>query len=170
MKAARVTDGVMQRFGSQQARLGSHAHFSVWVHDVVHTGEVSIPFSLVSQLILSDNYPKQSSSGTWWNTGSWIGLTDNKTSGTWVWVNNVTAETLWALLISTASCLRGVAQIWSECDFFPASYWRVGQPKTEGPQSGSCAAFHFYGDTRKTWYNGNCQEHQFNWICETKPK
>lgn len=82
-------DGVMWRFGPQQARSGSHARISVGFHE----GEVSSLVSPVFQLIISDNYPKQSSSGTWWLTGSWIGLTGNKTSGTWVWVNNVTVET-----------------------------------------------------------------------------
>lgn len=86
-------DGFMQRFGPQQARSGSRARIIVRFHDAVHTGEVSSLVSPVFQLIISNNYPKQSSSGTWWLTGSWIGLTGNKTSGTWVWVNNATVET-----------------------------------------------------------------------------
>uniref|UniRef100_A0A3Q3VZ08 C-type lectin domain-containing protein n=1 Tax=Mola mola TaxID=94237 RepID=A0A3Q3VZ08_MOLML len=75
--------------------------------------------------------------------GFWIGLTDVATPGTWVWVDNVTlSETM---------------------------YWRTGQPNHEGPQSGNCAAFYQYNDPRKTWFNGNCQEHLLYWICEKEP-
>lgn len=58
------------------------------------TAEVCSPVSAVFQLIISDNYPKPGSSGNWWQTGSWMGLTENKTSGVWFWVNNATVETL----------------------------------------------------------------------------
>lgn len=54
----------------------------------------SSPVSLIFQVTVSDNYPKRSSSETWWEMGSWIGLSGNKTSGKWIWVNNVTAGTL----------------------------------------------------------------------------
>ncbi|XP_029686911.1 C-type lectin domain family 4 member G-like [Takifugu rubripes] len=106
-------------------------------------GDLLVIDSLEKQVTISDNYSKRSSSETWWEMGAWIGLTGNATSGKWIWVNNVTAETF---------------------------FWRIGQPKTEGTQSGDCAAFHYYGDARKTWYNGNCQQHLLHWICEGKPK
>nr|XP_046269400.1 uncharacterized protein LOC124072218 [Scatophagus argus] len=99
--------------------------------------------NLEEQQLISNNFPKESSSGIWWQRGFWIGLTDVATAGSWVWVNNVTeVETM---------------------------YWKNGQPNNDGPQSGSCAAFYYYTDSRRTWYNGNCQDHQYNWICEMQP-
>ena len=53
--------------------------------------------------------------------------------------------------------------------FFYPRYWRFGQPNHNGPQSGNCAAFYYHSDNVKTWYNGNCQDHQLSWICEMEP-
>lgn len=106
-------------------------------------GDLLVIHNLEEQQLISDNFPKQSSSSMWWQNGFWIGLTDVLRQGTWVWVNNVTeVETM---------------------------YWRSGQPERDGPQSGNCAAFYFYADSRKTWYNGNCNNHLYNWICEREP-
>ncbi|XP_051240751.1 CD209 antigen-like protein E isoform X2 [Dicentrarchus labrax] len=107
-------------------------------------GDLLVINNLEEQLRISDNYPKQSSGHVWWQNGFWIGLTDVVTKGTWVWVNNVTeVETM---------------------------YWRDGQPVLLGPQGGNCAALYHFGDSRKTWYNGNCHSHQYNWICEMEPQ
>ncbi|XP_041810429.1 CD209 antigen-like protein E isoform X2 [Chelmon rostratus] len=106
-------------------------------------GDLLVINNLEEQQLMLDNFPKQSSGGMWWQNGFWIGLTDVVLQGTWVWVNNVTEmETI---------------------------YWRTGQPDRAGPQSGNCAAFYSYTDTRKAWYNGNCHDHQYNWICEMEP-
>ncbi|XP_070699122.1 perlucin-like protein [Pempheris klunzingeri] len=96
--------------------------------------------NLEEQQLVSNSLPKQSTSSTWWENGFWIGLTDVATEGTWVWVNNVTEVEI--------------------------MYWRSGQPNHVGLQSGNCAAVFQYADTRRTWYNGNCQDHLYNWICE----
>ncbi|KAI3367775.1 hypothetical protein L3Q82_026606 [Scortum barcoo] len=106
-------------------------------------GDLVVINNLAEQQLLSDNFPKQSRGSVWWQNGFWIGLTDVVTEGIWVWINNVTeVETM---------------------------YWRNGQPNHEGPQSGNCAAFFHYGDPTKVWYNGNCQEHLYNWMCEMPP-
>ncbi|XP_053192107.1 CD209 antigen-like protein E [Scomber japonicus] len=76
----------------------------------------------------------------WWQSGFWIGLTDVVLKGRWVWINNVTeAETV---------------------------YWRSGQPREDGLQSENCAVFLYYDDAIRTWYNGNCNDHVLNWVCE----
>uniref|UniRef100_I3KWC6 C-type lectin domain-containing protein n=1 Tax=Oreochromis niloticus TaxID=8128 RepID=I3KWC6_ORENI len=85
-----------------------------------------------------------SSSGIWWQNGYWIGLTDVVTEGTWVWVNNVT-----------------------EVD---SMYWRSGQPDSSGEEKKNCAAFLFFTDNVKTFYNVECSSKQLNWICEMEPK
>lgn len=106
-------------------------------------GDLLVINNIGEQQLITDNFPKVSSSGMWWQDGFWIGLTDVIMRGTWVWVNNVTeTETM---------------------------YWRSGQPNPSGPQSGNCAAFYYYIDARGTWYNGNCQDHLLNWICEKEP-
>ncbi|XP_044023024.1 C-type lectin domain family 4 member M-like isoform X2 [Siniperca chuatsi] len=98
--------------------------------------------NLEEQQLMSDNFPKQSGSSVWWANGFWIGLTDVVIKGTWVWVNNVTeVETM---------------------------YWRNGMPDHDGPLRGNCAAFYYFAGI-KTWYNGNCHDHLFNWICEMEP-
>ncbi|KAM6969156.1 uncharacterized protein LKV04_017887 [Tautogolabrus adspersus] len=106
-------------------------------------GELLVINNLQEQQLVSASLPTQSGGGEWWEKGFWIGLTDVAIRGTWVWVNNVTeVETM---------------------------YWRSGQPKTDGPQSGNCAAFHYFSVTNRMWYNGNCTDHQYNWICEKQP-
>ncbi|XP_073339851.1 uncharacterized protein [Pagrus major] len=105
-------------------------------------GDLLVINNLEEQQFMNDNLPKLSFS-IWWQNGYWIGLTDVVMQGTWVWVNNKTeVETM---------------------------YWRTGQPNPTGSQSGNCAAFYYYADNVKTWYNGNCHDHQFNWICEMEP-
>uniref|UniRef100_A0A3P8R1D7 C-type lectin domain-containing protein n=1 Tax=Astatotilapia calliptera TaxID=8154 RepID=A0A3P8R1D7_ASTCA len=96
------------------------------------------------QLLITDNFQKVSSSGVWWQNGYWVGLTDVVTEGTWVWVNNVT-----------------------EVD---SMYWRSGQPDSSGEEKKNCAAFLFFTDNVKTWYNVECSSKQLNWICEMEPK
>ncbi|KAM8736626.1 asialoglycoprotein receptor 1-like isoform 2-T2 [Acanthopagrus schlegelii] len=102
-------------------------------------GDLLVINTLEEQQFMSDNVPRLSSP-VWWQSGYWIGLTDVAMPGAWVWVNNVTE-------VDTA-------------------YWRFGQPNHNGPQSGNCAAFYYHSDNVKTWYNGNCQDHQLSWICE----
>lgn len=107
-------------------------------------GDLLVIDNLEEQLLVSATIPVQrTSSGQWWERGYWIGLTDAVLKGTWVWVNNVTE-------VQTV-------------------YWRSGQPKSDGPQSGDCAALLYSSDTNRMWYNGNCQDHQYNWICEAQP-
>lgn len=50
----------------------------------------STPVSAFLQQLMSDNFPKKSTSSLWWQNGFWIGLTDVVREGTWVWINNVT--------------------------------------------------------------------------------
>ncbi|XP_062295864.1 C-type lectin domain family 4 member M-like [Scomber scombrus] len=103
-------------------------------------GDMIVINNLQEQQLISNNYPKVSSSNSWWQNGFWIGLTDVVLKGTWVWINNLTeAETM---------------------------YWKSGQPREDGLQSGNCAAFSYYDDAMRTWYNGNCNDHLLNWICE----
>ncbi|KAM9842957.1 C-type lectin domain family 3 member A-like [Aulostomus maculatus] len=106
-------------------------------------GDLLVISNLEEQQLLREKTPKVLSSGMWWENGFWIGLTDIATRGTWVWINNVTeVETM---------------------------YWRDEQPKQSGPQSGNCAALYYFEDSRRSWYNGNCAEHRYNWICEMEP-
>ncbi|XP_061599041.1 C-type lectin domain family 4 member M-like isoform X2 [Cololabis saira] len=109
--------------------------------DCIHRGgDLLVINSLEKQQLISDNFRRASSGSEWWLNGFWIGLTQTATQGTWVWINNV---------VETSSI-----------------YWRLGQPSESGPQSGSCAAFLYYSDAMRTWYNSNCNEHHLNWICE----
>ncbi|XP_063353760.1 CD209 antigen-like protein E [Pelmatolapia mariae] len=107
-------------------------------------GDLLVINNLEEQLLITDNFQKVSSSGIWWQNGYWIGLTDVVTEGTWVWVNNVT-----------------------EVD---SLYWRSGQPDSSGEEKKNCAAFLFFTDNVKTWYNVECSSKQLNWICEMEPK
>lgn len=50
----------------------------------------SVDVSDFLQQLISDNFPKISSSNAWWLNGFWIGLTKAVTEGMWIWVNNVT--------------------------------------------------------------------------------
>lgn len=102
--------------------------------------ELLVINNLDEQQLLTSQFPSQSGISEWWEKGFWMGLTDVVTKRTWVWVNNVTeVQTM---------------------------YWRSGQPRSDGPQSGNCAALFYFPDTTRMWYNGNCQDHQYNWICE----
>ncbi|XP_061651394.1 C-type lectin domain family 12 member B-like [Phyllopteryx taeniolatus] len=104
-------------------------------------GDLLVIENLQEQVLISENIPKAtSSSGLWWQNGFWMGLRNNDSRGTWMWINNTTA--------------------------IQTGYWRNNQPSTTGLQSGDCAAFFYFSDTIKTWYNGNCQDHLYNWICE----
>ncbi|PWA16297.1 hypothetical protein CCH79_00004519 [Gambusia affinis] len=105
-------------------------------------GDLLIINNLEEQQLISTNFPRVDSSSVWWMNGFWIGLSEVKHLGTWTWTNNVTETSV--------------------------MYWRSGQPSHTGPQSGNCAAFHYYGDTLRTWYTGNCQQHLLNWICEIR--
>uniref|UniRef100_A0A3P8RPD4 C-type lectin domain-containing protein n=1 Tax=Amphiprion percula TaxID=161767 RepID=A0A3P8RPD4_AMPPE len=106
-------------------------------------GDLLVINNLEEQQLISENVPRQSSSNIWWEKGYWIGLTDVVSEGTWVWINNVTeVETM---------------------------YWRSGQPSHGEAQSGNCAAFYYYHDTMKTWYNVNCR-HLLSSICEMEPR
>ncbi|XP_003453177.2 CD209 antigen-like protein E isoform X1 [Oreochromis niloticus] len=107
-------------------------------------GDLLVINNLEEQLLITDNFQKVSSSGIWWQNGYWIGLTDVVTEGTWVWVNNVT-----------------------EVD---SMYWRSGQPDSSGEEKKNCAAFLFFTDNVKTFYNVECSSKQLNWICEMEPK
>uniref|UniRef100_A0A3Q2VYE8 CD209 antigen-like protein E n=1 Tax=Haplochromis burtoni TaxID=8153 RepID=A0A3Q2VYE8_HAPBU len=107
-------------------------------------GDLLVISNLEEQLLITDNFQKVSSSGVWWQNGYWVGLTDVVTEGTWVWVNNVT-----------------------EVD---SMYWRSGQPDSSGEEKKNCAAFLFFTDNVKTWYNVECSSKQLNWICEMEPK
>ncbi|XP_034381238.1 CD209 antigen-like protein E [Cyclopterus lumpus] len=112
-------------------------------HCISQGGDLLVINNLAEQQLITDNYATLKSSNLWWQNGFWIGLTDVVIPGTWVWVNNVTeVET---------------------------TYWRSGQPSNEGLQSGNCAAFYHLTDTKGEWYNGNCIEHLYNWICEMQP-
>ncbi|XP_034015854.1 CD209 antigen-like protein E [Thalassophryne amazonica] len=95
------------------------------------------------QQLLNDNYKTDSTSKTWWENGYWIGLTDIETEEKWVWINNVTQV---------------------------ETYWIPGEPNNHGPDGEDCGAFYFSGDPMKTRYDGKCQYHLYNWLCEIKLK
>ncbi|KAM4625332.1 C-type lectin domain family 4 member E-like isoform 2-T2 [Polymixia lowei] len=98
------------------------------------------------QELLFEYLPKvEPSSKPWWalEKGIWIGFTDIQTEMTWVWVNNVTQ-------------LHG-------------GYWINGEPNNHGSGE-DCAAIFNRGNPRKTWFDGKCQEHTNEWLCEMKPK
>ncbi|XP_051941284.1 C-type lectin domain family 4 member G-like isoform X2 [Hippocampus zosterae] len=108
-------------------------------------GDLLVIKNLQEQTLISDNIPKaSSSSGLWWQNGFWMGLQDTESRGKWTWINNTTA--------------------------IETGYWRNNQPTTIGLQTGHCAAFIYFTDATKTWYNGNCQDHLYNWICEMETK
>ncbi|MEQ2229475.1 hypothetical protein ILYODFUR_019137 [Ilyodon furcidens] len=106
-------------------------------------GDLLVIDNLEEQQLISTNFPRTESSSIWLIDGFWIGLTDVRHQGTWTWINNVTETSV--------------------------TYWKTGEPRSTGAQSGNCAAFHYYGDTMKTWYTGNCQQYLLNWICEKRP-
>ncbi|XP_019720997.1 perlucin-like protein, partial [Hippocampus comes] len=108
-------------------------------------GDLLVIKNLQEQILISDNVPKASSSSRlWWQNGFWMGLRDTESRGKWTWINNTTA--------------------------IETGYWRNHQPTTIGLQTGDCAAFIYFTDATKTWYNGNCQDHLYNWICEMEAK
>ncbi|XP_068437158.1 CD209 antigen-like [Clinocottus analis] len=111
-------------------------------HCISQGGDLLVIDNLVKQHLITDYATTSGGIGLWWQNGFWIGLTDVVIPGTWVWVNNVTVET---------------------------SYWKRGQPSIMGHQSGNCAAFYHFADTRGAWFNGNCLEHLKYWICEMEP-
>ncbi|XP_077477988.1 uncharacterized protein LOC144090379 isoform X2 [Stigmatopora argus] len=107
-------------------------------------GDLLVIDNMQEQILISENIPKATSgSSLWWENGCWMGLQKNQSQGTWMWINNST-------MVETG-------------------YWREQQPSIIGPQSGDCAAFFYFTDTRKTWYNGNCQEHLYNWFAVMSP-
>ncbi|XP_040915996.1 C-type lectin domain family 7 member A-like [Toxotes jaculatrix] len=114
------------------------------VNCISQGGDLLVINNLVEQQLLNDNLPHvSSSSSVWWQNGYWIGLTKAVVEETWVWVNNMTdART---------------------------AYWRNGQPRPSGSQSGNCAAYYYFSDAMKTWYNGDCHNHTLKWICEMEP-
>uniref|UniRef100_A0A3B4TED1 C-type lectin domain family 4 member G-like n=1 Tax=Seriola dumerili TaxID=41447 RepID=A0A3B4TED1_SERDU len=112
-------------------------------HCISQGGELVVINNLAEQHLMSDNFRRVSSGSVWWQNGFWIGLREVVAEEKWVWVNNVTeTETV---------------------------YWRTGQPSRSGLQSGNCAALNYYSDTKRTWYNANCNELELNWICEMEP-
>ncbi|XP_071355031.1 macrophage mannose receptor 1-like [Trachinotus anak] len=106
-------------------------------------GDLLVINNFEEQQLMSDNFPKLMSSGSYFEQGFWIGLSENVAEEKWVWVDNTTVvETM---------------------------YWRNGQPSRNEPQSRGCAAFNYYSDARRTWYNANCHDHELKWICEMEP-
>lgn len=45
---------------------------------------------LLTQKFVSDSITNMKTSTTLWDNGFWIGVTDLKAEGKWVWLNNVT--------------------------------------------------------------------------------
>uniref|UniRef100_A0A3P8R420 C-type lectin domain-containing protein n=1 Tax=Astatotilapia calliptera TaxID=8154 RepID=A0A3P8R420_ASTCA len=73
-----------------------------------------------------------------WVNGFWVGLTDIATVGTWVWLNNVTE----------------VEQ----------RYWMDGEPNVE--EENCVIIIYSSSNPWKTRYDGNCNGHNLDWICE----
>ncbi|KAF0044432.1 hypothetical protein F2P81_003590 [Scophthalmus maximus] len=83
--------------------------------------------------------------GHQWTKGSWIGITDTLTEGTWVWINNVTE----------------VEQ----------RYWMDGEPNNSGGNGEDCGiVIYSSSNPWKTWFDGQCQKHKLHWICEMPSK
>ncbi|XP_056151561.1 CD209 antigen-like [Lampris incognitus] len=109
-----------------------------------HGADLLVIDNWEEQKLVSDNVPSRGTDGVWWSNGFWIGLTDIEVEGTWVWVNNVTQQETF--------------------------YWIEGEPNNHGQQGENCAALYSRGDPRHTWYDGKCNHHRYNWICEMQPK
>ncbi|XP_056282839.1 hepatic lectin-like [Pseudoliparis swirei] len=112
-------------------------------HCMSQGGDLLVIDNSAEQQLITDNFASPKSSTLWWENGFWIGLTDVKIPGTWVWVNDVTE-------VETA-------------------YWKSGQPSNEGLQSGNCAALYHVTDIKGAFYNGHCIVHLYEWICEMEP-
>ncbi|XP_073340274.1 uncharacterized protein [Pagrus major] len=72
--------------------------------------------------------------------GFWIGLTDTKREGTWVWINNVTEV--------------------------ERRYWMDGQPDDDEWGEDCGVAVHSSSNPWKTRFDASCQGEQRHWICE----
>ncbi|XP_037097884.1 CD209 antigen-like protein E isoform X2 [Syngnathus acus] len=107
-------------------------------------GDLLVIDNLQEQVLINENAPKVTSSSVWWQNGFWIGLRDIESQGRWTWLDNTSA--------------------------IETGYWRNNQPSTTGPQTGNCAVLYYFSDTRKTWFNGNCQNQLYDWICEMVAK
>ncbi|XP_029900970.1 C-type lectin domain family 12 member B-like [Myripristis murdjan] len=69
--------------------------------------------------------------------GIWIGLTH--TRGNWVWVNNVTQV--------------------------DPGFWIDGEPNNLSLGE-DCVAIYNRGNPRRTWFDENCTQNAFEWLCE----
>ncbi|XP_077394996.1 C-type lectin domain family 4 member K-like [Festucalex cinctus] len=78
-----------------------------------------------------------------WENGLWIGVTEMKPEGTWLWINNVT-----------------------ESD---QRYWMPGEPNNYHQGLNCGATAHSLGQPWETRFDANC-ESRLHWICEMAPK
>uniref|UniRef100_A0A7N8X8N4 C-type lectin domain-containing protein n=1 Tax=Mastacembelus armatus TaxID=205130 RepID=A0A7N8X8N4_9TELE len=87
-----------------------------------------------ADLVVIDNQEEQDA--------FWVGLTDSKAEGTWVWINNVTE----------------------------VEYWMDGEPNNMGQVGEDCGMVVYSSSNPwKTRFDASCTERQRNWICEMMP-
>ncbi|KAM9341273.1 uncharacterized protein ABDE67_014953 [Symphorus nematophorus] len=95
------------------------------------------------QRFVSNTIQNMTSDNDIWQSAFWLGLTDRKIEGTWVWINNVTE----------------VEQ----------RYWMDGEPNDAGHLGEDCGTTVYSSDNPwKTRFDSMCINRQRYWVCEMK--